>query len=205
MLRVSSGEIYVCIVGKRKPQNLLSRLPGMRLITVLEKASVASEWTVCASWHVESSFCFWSLLSKRELTLTFVSYFMNLQLPLRKWLRWLQGRRMYVGERDRLFSDLKDRILSREQQKEANVQTRPRGRWFSSQPFLISSSWLLAEDICPPTGAGVPNYSHHTVTIVNTCLRHRTWEEPQVGERRKCTTNVTILMTELVTSDNLLN
>lgn len=188
------------------PQNLLSRLPGMRLITVLEKASVASEWTVCASWHVESSFCFWSPLSKRELTLIFVSYFMNLQLPLRKWLRWLKGRRMYVGERDRLFSDLKDKILSREQQKEENVQTRPRGRWFSSQPCLISShSRLPAEDICPPTGAGVSNYSHHAVTIVNTCLRHRTWEQPQVGERCKCTTNVTILMTELVTSDNLLN
>lgn len=144
MLRASSREIYFCIVGKRKPQNLLSRQPGMLLIMVLEKASVASEWTVCASWHVESSFFSWSLWSKRELTLTVVSYFMNLQLPLKKWLRWLQERHVYVGERDRHFSDLKDRILSWEQRREENVQMKPRGRWFSSQPFLISSQLMTS-------------------------------------------------------------
>lgn len=157
--RPTAGSVVCfCTVIERKPLNLLSRLP--RMLLLLLPVNEGPLW-------------FQNWLSQRRRTPQLVGLFLCRQhsvseiyrhrecwhqlLSLTIWIYefLLQNGKTIAlckdGEcmcecvpRDRLCSDLKDRIHNREPLKKEKVQMRPRGRWFSNRPFPVSNQFMTS-------------------------------------------------------------
>lgn len=129
--------------------------PGMLLVLLLlregalwwqnwlsQKKKKTSQSVELLHCRQPSFSCFWSLSSKRELTST-SAFIIWVCVSLRKWQKWS----VYVlseCQQDKLCNDWKGNIHSREQLKEEKERMRPKGKWFSDGPFLITNQFLTS-------------------------------------------------------------
>lgn len=94
--------------------------------------------------------CFYSLSSNREWTSTSVSHILSPSILLgngetagcavRRWSVYV----LSACRHDKLCSECKHRVHNREHLEEGKVQMRPRGKWFSDGPFLITNQFMTS-------------------------------------------------------------